>query len=402
MTDKPRLLWHSNSPFASTGYANQTSLFALPLKERFEFAISCFYGVEGQVIPWNGVPLLPGIGQTYGNETILDHASVFFGGDLRGGLVCTLMDVWVLEPSIWRQLNACSWVPVDHTPAPDPVVGFFKESGAVPIAMSKFGQGELREAGLDPLYVPHAVDTSVYKPMPRKEAREITDMPSDAFICGMVAANKGNPSRKCFVEAFQAFKILRERHKDALLYLHTEVMGKFDGVNIPKLMGHVGLDSDAVLICDQYRAVHRPFPPEKMAAIYSSLDVLLAPSAGEGFGIPVVEANACGVPAIVSDFSAQPEVLGAGWKVEGVTHYTRIGAWQFLPDIEDIHEALTKAYTLPDMARKQAAKKARAHALTYDVNTVLTEYMLPALAEAQERCDDAPPTMTRKPAKQAA
>jgi hypothetical protein len=43
---------------------------------------------------------------------------------------------------------------VDHEPAPPGVSNFFIKSGAIPIAMSKFGQMMLGR--LDPLYVPHA------------------------------------------------------------------------------------------------------------------------------------------------------------------------------------------------------------------------------------------------------
>lgn len=301
------------------------------------------------------------------------------------------MDVWVLDPRIWSEFNVASWVPVDHAPAPDPVVGFFQNSGAVPIAMSRFGEQMLRDAGLDPLYVPHGVDTKVYEPVKRAKARKAVGFPRDAFLVGMVAANKGNPSRKCFAEAFEAFRAFHAKHKEARLYVHTEATGRFGGVDLPALIRHVGLDPDAVIFCDQYRAVHLPQPPESMANVYSSLDVLLAPSAGEGFGIPVMEAQACGTPVIVSDFSAQPELVGAGWLVEGVKTYTGIGSWQLKPSVPDIVEALERAY---EHAGEQAfAVKARDKALTYDADKVLDDYLLPALSEAMQRFTDREPVL---------
>ena len=377
-----KLLWHSNAPWGSTGYGQQTALFAQRLKDHYDLAISAFWGLEGNVIPWNGIPVMPGMGQTHGNEAILDHAKVHLS-DLRGGLVLTLMDVWVLDPMVWRQVNTVSWVPIDHTPAPPPVAGFFHDSGAVPVAMSRFGEEQLREAGLDPLYCPHGVDTSTLKPQPKAESREATQLPADAFIVGMVAANKGNPSRKCFSEALQAFKRLRERHSDACLYLHTEALGRFDGVNLPELVDAIGVPRKSVFYCDQYRAVHYPFDTQTMARILSSLDVLLMPSAGEGFGIPAIEAQACGVPVIASDFSAQPELVGSGWLVKGHRFYTPLKAWQFHPDVDDIYDALRRAYAAKDSP--QMARKAREFAEGYDVEHVLTEHMLPALKEAAER-----------------
>lgn len=391
---KPPLIWHSNSPTVGTGYGAQTALFAPRLKEHYDLTLSAYYGVEGAIIPWNGIPILPGIANEYGNQTIREHAKVALGK--REGLILTLMDVWVLDPGIWSEFNVCSWVPVDHDPVPGPVANFFHGSGAVPIAMAKFGQEKLREAGLDPLYVPHAVDTTTLQPLDRKESREAIGLPEDAFIVGMVAANKGNPSRKCFVEAFQAFKKLHDRHPEAVLYLHTEASGRFQGVDIPGALRATGVPTEAVHYCDQYRAVHFPFPLDTMARVYSSMDVLLSPSAGEGFGVPVVEAQACGTPVIVSDFSAQPELCGAGWMVEGTKTYTAIGSWQFVPDVDDIASALLSAYRQSPAAAKDIRKKARAFAEQYDIEVVMRDHMLPALAAVEERFED------RKPMKVAA
>ena len=388
MSDKPKLLFHSNAPWSPTGYGQQCGLFLGRFKEDYDTACSAFYGLEGNLMQWDGVPVYPGIGVTHGNETIQEHARIHFGGDLRSGLVVTLMDVWVLEPAIWRNLNVASWTPVDHEPLPPPIAGYFGGTGAVPIAMSKFGRDMMREAGLEPLYVPHGIDCDIYKPIPKKKAREVTNMPQDAFMVGMVAANKGNsPPRKMFPEALQAFKAFSDRHPEAMLYLHTELTGKFDGVHLPELMDAVGLDRDKVVFCDQYRVVHYPFSPKTMANIYSSLDCLLMPSAGEGFGIPAVEAQACGVPVIVSDFSAQPELVGAGWKVSGHRFYTPLKAWQFHPDVEDITDALNRCYALPKAAKDDFSKRAVDFAQQYHVDTVMEEHMLPALEQAREHFD---------------
>jgi glycosyltransferase involved in cell wall biosynthesis len=383
--DQRRLLWHSNAPHAGTGYAQQTNLFgALLAKDpSYDFGISAFFGIEGAPIRWHDAPVYPGIGQTHGNETIAEHARVHFEGDLRGGAVLTLMDVWVLDPTVWRQLNVASWVPIDHEPLPPAIGGFFQDSTAVPIAMSKFGRTQLENAGFDPLYVPHAIDTEIYRPHPKAEAREQLKVPEDAFIVGMVAANKGNPSRKCFGEALQAFKMLRDKHDDAILYLHTEMSGRMGGVPLPDLIDAVGIPREAVTFCDQYRAVHYPYAPERMAAIYSTFDVLLMPSAGEGFGIPAIEAQACGVPVIASDFSAQPELNASGWLVSGQRVFTPLRAWQFQPDIGDIADALRQAY---DANTEHLGRHAREFVVeNYSLGDVYEKQMLPALDAAYER-----------------
>jgi len=381
-SSRPPLLFHSNAPWSPTGYGQQCGIFTPRLNKHYEVGISSFYGLEGARLRWDGMVVYPGLGGDFGNDSLLPAADAHLGG-FRGGLTMTLMDVWVLDPSIIRRLNAVCWVPVDHEPAPPRVIEFFRNSGAIPMAMSRFGEKMLQE--FDPLYVPHGIDTEAYRPIPRREARDVTKIPQDKFVVGMVAANKGNPSRKCFAEAFQAFKLLRDRHEDAVLYLHTEMTGKYDGVRLPMLMEALGIPHDSVFFADQNRILHNPVGHDTMAHVYSSLDVLLSPSAGEGFGIPVLEANACGVPAIVTDFSAQPEVLQAGWRVDYRANWTVQESWQATPDVQDIFDALNQAYNAEDRMRDQLAQKAREGALAYDADRVMDEHMLPALAEAERR-----------------
>ena len=54
----------------------------------------------------------------------------------------------------------------------------------------------------------------------------------------------------------------------------------------------------------------KPSGKKDLALIYSACDVLAQPSLGEGFGVPVVEAMACGLPVVCSDGGALPEVVG--------------------------------------------------------------------------------------------
>jgi glycosyltransferase involved in cell wall biosynthesis len=381
-----KLLWHSNAPWAPTGYGQQTAEFTPHLADHYDVAISSFYGLEGAPRGWKGIPVLPGMGGEYGSQTMLDHAGRFFDGNLRAGTVFTLLDVWVLDAAKAAQLNMACWVPVDHDPAPPLVVDFFAQSGAVPVAMSKFGQRMLGR--LDPLYVPHGIDTGIYRPFDETDARG-GSFPEDAFVVGMVAANKGRPSRKGFAQALAAFARFARDHDDAYLYLHTLLDPNLaGGENIPALMRSLEIPLDRVRVSDQYAMLYKPYPAEDMARIYSALDVLLNPALGEGFGIPVLEAQACGTPAIVTDFSAMQEVCGAGWHVKHTPYWTGLNSWQAVPDIDDIVDALEQCHGRSDVECRKMAEAARRHACEYDTQKVLKQHMLPALRHVEQRFRD--------------
>ena len=53
-------------------------------------------------------------------------------------------------------------------------------------------------------------------------------------------------------------------------------------------------------------------PDEKLPALYSGAEALVFPSLFEGFGLPILEAQACGCSVITSNLSSMPEVAGKG------------------------------------------------------------------------------------------
>jgi glycosyltransferase involved in cell wall biosynthesis len=63
-------------------------------------------------------------------------------------------------------------------------------------------------------------------------------------------------------------------------------------------------------------------PTEELPYIYNLADLFVYPSFYEGFGLPVLEAMACGTPVIVSNRSSLPEVVGdAGRLIDPEDYY---------------------------------------------------------------------------------
>lgn len=379
-----KILWHSNAPWCGTGYGQQTDIVTRQIRDAgHEVAISCFWGLGGAMLEREGMRLYPADDE-WGNSTLVGIAHHFGEGEVSRVQVVTLMDVWVLTAPILSTLNLASWVPVDHDPLPPRVKEFFTRTGAHPIAMSRFGERLLRDAGLEPSYVPHVVKTDVFKPVPQGVARQLVGaLPEDAFVVGMVAANKGQAlPRKCFPQVFKAFAEICKRHDDAFLYLHSMRQEPKNGLDLVQLADVMGVPLDRIVFTPPL-VLSMGMEPEKMPAVYSQFDVLASPSLGEGFGIPIIEAQACGVPVLVTDFSAMAELVGAGWKIGGAELYDPSqGANFLLPDHTEMVDALEAAYQSRSAEPDQAAVD---FAAEYDADRVYEKHWVPTLGALEER-----------------
>ena len=373
-----RILWLSNPPWLASGYGEQTAL-ALPrlVEQGHDVAVLCNWGLNGQATHWNDIACFPSDGQ-WGNQSV-----GWFAEQYQADVVIALCDAWVLKPDMWPdELRMAVWAPVDHQPAPPDVVKALIHPRVAPIAMSLFGRRMMEDAGLEPLYVPHMVDTNVFRPQPdlRDAVRDELRIPHDAFLVGMVAANVGNPAipRKAWPQAFHAFARFAERHKDAWLYAHTQLKpGQGGGLHLDVLAAATGCPEGRIWF-PPMESWHTPMAPDALAYLYQAFDVLLMPSMGEGFGIPLLEAQACGVPVITSDHSAMVEMCGSGWLVDGDPWWDAMQSSFFhMPHIDAIVGALEASYRA--RAHSPLRERAVEFAAAYDADTVTDTYWASAL-----------------------
>jgi glycosyltransferase involved in cell wall biosynthesis len=376
-----KILWLSNSPLAPSGYGEQTALFTERLRNLgHDVSIAANFGIAASVMEWRGMVVLPAQ-ESWGNPSLGTFAK-----HTEADWVICLNDAWVMAPDKWPDVKMALWCPIDHYPVPPRVLKVLMNDRVRPIAMSRFGEEWLNKFKLDPLYVPHGVDTSVFRPRPEHKslARRALSIPDGAFLVGMVAANRGwspHAPRKSFPQAFDAFARFAKRHDDAYLYVHAEAQPNGPpGIDLVTLSKAVGVPEDRVA-----------FPPPEawhlmimdkqfISGAYSAMDVLLNPSMSEGFGVPIVEAQACGVPVIVSNHSSMPELVGAGWIVEGDRWWDAAqDSFAIIPSIQSIEDALEDAYASRDDATLPV--RAVEFAAQYDADLVTEQYWKPALEE---------------------
>jgi glycosyltransferase involved in cell wall biosynthesis len=176
-----------------------------------------------------------------------------------------------------------------------------------------------------------------------------------------------------------------QKHDDVVLYLHTDQMGALGGIRLLQLLQSCGVPEEKFKFVDPY-VYRNGIDQQTLATIYTAMDVLLATSYGEGFGIPTVEAQACGTPVIISDFAASTELLGDGWLIDGQPLWDAPqSSWFHMPSVPAIVEALEQAY----QRGRGRSEKAQEFAKAYNADTVFEEHWKPVLtvleAKAYER-----------------
>jgi len=261
-----------------------------------------------------------------------------------------------------------------------------------PIAMSRFGEREMNRLNIECFYVPHMIDCTVYHPSleARKAQRESVGW-KDKFVIGSVGTNVRE--RKNWTAMFLALQKFASNHDDVVMYCHTnrtETRGRDLQVLRENLM-----IKDITYFPDLKEMLLTGVSEVTMNNMYNCLDVYLHPSKGEGFGIPIIEAQAAGVPVIVSNNTAQPELCGGGWTLKRMRpEFDEQSSWEGAADPHEIVECLEEAYA-EKKSGKLAERKiaARDKALEYDISVVMEQYWKPVLAEIEEMAKGAPPVM---------
>ena len=374
----------SNSPGSATGYGVQAKYLVDRMKRHgMGVAALSNYGLEGSFetlkTPHGDVKHYPKGFRPYSDDVIpLWHED--FAKDFPGvkNAVMTLYDIWVYK-NMKFDGNIIAYVPIDHVTMPPLVEAMLRKDNVTPVTMSLHGQRMLEARKIDSTYCPHSVDTSVFLPtheingVPTRQFMGIKD---DDFLVSIVAANKSNGilHRKALAEQIMSFSVLRQKVKNAKLYLHMEATAAFGGFDIPALISSVGLGDTSVIVADS-ATLRIGYPQEHLAALYTASDVLLNATMGEGFGVTTIEAQACGTRVITSGWTASQDLAGPdSWIIEGQPFYDEPQkSWYNIPLIGSLVSALELAHEAPRGISLESIKFAK----QYDVEKVWAKYWMP-------------------------
>ncbi|MGD1993981.1 MAG: glycosyltransferase family 1 protein [Anaerolineae bacterium] len=202
----------------------------------------------------------------------------------------------------------------------------------------------LLDVPLERITVVHLAADPAFRPLAEGQARRVAAQyglePGYLLFVGTLEPRKNLPG------LLQAYRLLRDAQVTASPlaivggkgWLYDEV---FERVETLGLKGHVRFLHDV--------------PNADLPGLYNAASVLATPSFYEGFGLPALEAMACGTPVVVADRASLPEVVG------------KAGLLVNPEDVDHIAQALTRVLTDEALrARMQTLGLAQAARFTWE------------------------------------
>ena len=237
------------------------------------------------------------------------------------------------------------------------------------VAMSKHGQSHYQPSRL----VYHGVDTDMFWPIEEKskrtsqgliirnkgDAKEAFGLPRDSFLVGRIDTNSG---RKDYPALVKALWPVMERHPDIITWFHCADRAPQSGIRFQSmLLRNEKVKPDRFYFPDLH-STFEGWAIEDLNVLYSAFDVFVSTSRGEGFGLPLAEAAACGVPIIAQNVSAIPEVVGPGGILLEPERLFTVpsGEDNWLPDIDAFSDAIERVYNSSGL-RRDLGKKGAQH-----------------------------------------
>jgi glycosyltransferase involved in cell wall biosynthesis len=194
----------------------------------------------------------------------------------------------------WSQHKFVMITPVDGVPIEPNWVKVMKEADGA-LTISEFGVNAFRDAGVQvglcrPGIAPN--DFFELSPQQKTELRAKLGVPQDAFILGTMAQNQGRKAIPLMLEGFFEFA----KDKNALYLLDMDEASPV-GWNIKHTCQQHNWDVSKLI----FRSDCLRLGITELRDRYNLLDAHAVLAHREGYGLPLVEAQACGVVSVAMD-----------------------------------------------------------------------------------------------------
>lgn len=308
MQQRPKLFVIGDSVTVTTGFGSVTRNLCKHFEKAWEIHMLAvnYYG-DPHPLQAKYQLYVPAIGNDiYGMNRIASLLPA-----IQPDVIFIVNDAWITTEYVQRirklspNVPIIAYIPVDAEHMPRQYVEPLNQCDFV-VAYTHFGLNELKKSGLttNSAVIYHGIDITDFKPVEQKVARKETGIPDEWYVVTNVARNQ---SRKRLDLAFYYFAEWVKRTnkpEHVKLYYHGAVNDI--GWGLEDLAQYWGIDN-RLIITSRDMTPANMLPVEKLKYVYASSDVFFTTCASEGWNLPLAEAMACKVPALVPRDSAMAE-----------------------------------------------------------------------------------------------
>lgn len=404
---KKRILFCSEATFLNTGYATYAReiLNYLNSTGKYDLAELASYGERNDPrsasIPWKYYGVAPNTEvepkaekeelEAFHSQPTNQFGEFIFENvclDFKPDIVCDIRDFWMLdfvERSPFRPFFKWAIMPtVDARPQARQWIATYQSADACFTYSDWAGKIIQDQSGGKINYLGSSPPSAhpAYKPIEDKDGlRSNWGIDPDYKIIGTVMRNQ---RRKLYPDLFEAFKKFLDSSEDKKYYLYCHTSYPDLGWDIPELLQEHELSSHVMFtyVC---RQTGKPFPSlfkgavtespytgqygavltsvkngveyEDLSKIINLFDLYVQYANCEGFGLPQVEAAACGVPVMGTDYSAMESVLrklgGIPIKPKALYKELETGCLRAVPDNDLAAEKFKEFFSQPKSIRRK-------------------------------------------------
>lgn len=353
MSRKKKILFISEAAYLNTGYAKYSKEVISRIHQTGKYDIAEFsiYGSpedpRRSSIPWKNYSNLPESGNEKQASLYSSNQSNQFGAwrfervclDFEPDIVFTIRDFWMdsfIYHSPYRRIFSWAWMPtVDASPQNQEWIDMFSNADYI-LTYSDWAKSIIEKqsgSSINTIGVASPSAADCFIPMDKEKIRNEFNIRNDVKIIGTVMRNQ---RRKLFPVLIQSFSeyLKRSNNTNTFLYLHTSFPDA--GWNIANLLHENNVSSRVLMtyVCEKCKHIEASFfrdskkvcskcrsysstpsnvgngvTDEALAKIYNLFDLYVQCANSEGFGLPQVEAAACGIPIACTNYSAMEDLV---------------------------------------------------------------------------------------------
>lgn len=176
------------------------------------------------------------------------------------------------------------------------------------IVPSKFTKSTLVKGGAHS-YKLHVIPEAYVPQCDENHSFELSEVPDENILFVSQISMNPKADRKNFMNSMDALaRGIKGTDVGLVLKLNSSGRGSLDRMNTREYLKDLKKEFG---ITNPITLVHGELNNEELVGLYKhpKISLMFSMTRGEGFGLPLLEAAACGLPVMASDWSAHPEFL---------------------------------------------------------------------------------------------